>query len=245
MSKKILNIALAVVVALSAAVTTACAGQQEPAKTTEAVMSEKPAEETKHEHEHEHKADETKATEAAAPVAAPGETGFLEIPIGETIAGPYQVAAVYFQAVDMVPENKQPSAAESDLHLEADIHLTAEASVKYGFGEGEENWPAYLTVAYKVMSEDGSKEITSGVFMPMNASDGPHYGINLKKGILPVGKYKLVLEIKASEDYLLHVDEETGVAGAVEGGKDAASEYYVKQTVEFEWNYDGSQLANK
>lgn len=235
MSKKVLNIALAAVIAFSAALTTACAGQDVPAKQTEAAMSEKADEK---------KQDETKATEAT-PVAAPGEAGFLEIPIGETIVGPYQVAAVYFQAVDMVPENKQPSAAESDLHLEADIHLTAEASVKYGFGDGDENWPAYLTVAYKVMSEDGSQEITSGVFMPMNASDGPHYGINLKKGILSVGKYKLILEIKASEDYLLHVDEETGVTGAVEGGKDAASEYYVKQTVEFEWNYDGSQLANK
>ncbi|WP_261791440.1 iron transporter, partial [Fusobacterium necrophorum] len=46
----------------------------------------------------------------------------------------------------------------------------------------EDIWPAYLTVNYKVMSEDGKKEITSGTFMPMNADDGPHYGINVCEG---------------------------------------------------------------
>ena len=66
-------------------------------------------------------------TEAAAPAEKPGESGFAEIPIDETVVGPYQVAAVYFQAVDMIPEGKQPSAAESDMHLEADIHLLPEA----------------------------------------------------------------------------------------------------------------------
>src|SRR3712207_1667252 len=80
-------------------------------------------------------------TEAAAPTEKPGESGFAEIPIDETVVGPYQVAAVYFQAVDMIPKGKQPSAAESDMHLEADIHLLPEAGVKYGFGEGEDIWP--------------------------------------------------------------------------------------------------------
>ena len=43
----------------------------------------------------------------------PGESGFEEINIGEEkIVGPFQVAAVYFQGVDMVPEGRQPSAAE-------------------------------------------------------------------------------------------------------------------------------------
>lgn len=179
-------------------------------------------------------------------VAKPGESGFNEIPIGEAKeAGPFNVEAVYFQGVDMVPENKQPSAEESDMHIEADIHLKPEAGKEYGFGDGEDIWPAYLTVNYKVMSEDGKKEITSGAMMPMNADDGPHYGINVKKGLIPVGKYKLVIEFKASEDYLLHVDSETGVPVARSNGKAAANKYYEKQTVTFDWNYDGSQLASK
>ncbi|MBS9775904.1 MAG: iron transporter [Fusobacterium sp.] len=176
---------------------------------------------------------------------APGESGFVETPIGETVVGPYEVAGVYFQAVDMIPEGKQPTAAESDMHLEADIHLTQAASTAFGFGGGEGIWPAYLTVNYKVLSADKKKEITSGTFMPMNADDGAHYGINIKKGLIPVGKYVLQFEIKAPTDYLLHVDGETGVPTARENGKSAAEEFFKTQNVEFEWIYTGEQLQNK
>lgn len=191
-------------------------------------------------------AEQPAAEVQAAPAEKPGESGFAETPIGEEkVVGPYQVAAVYFQAVDMIPEGKQPSAAESDMHLEADIHLLPEAAVKYGFGEGQDIWPAYLTVNYKVLSEDGKTEITSGTFMPMNADDGAHYGINVKKGLIPVGKYKLQLEIKAPTDYLLHVDSETGVPAARDNGKEAAEEFFKTQNVEFDWIYTGEQLQNK
>ena len=191
--------------------------------------------------EKESKEEAGKAVEAEKP----GESGFLEIPIGEgQIVGPFQVEMVYFQGVDMVPEGRQPSAAESDMHLEADIHLTPEAAKQYGFGAGEDIWPAYLTVDYKVLDE-GGKEVTSGSFMPMNADDGAHYGINIKKGEIKVGKYKIKLEITPSDDYLLHVDPETGVPIANSEGKSAAEKFYEKQTVEFEWNYDGSQLELK
>ena len=183
--------------------------------------------------------------EKAEDAEKPGESGFEEIKIGEEkIVGPFQVATVYFQGVDMIPEGRQPSAAESDMHLEADIHLTKEAGKKYGFGSGKDIWPAYLTVNYKVLSTDG-KEVTSGSMMPMNADDGAHYGTNIKKNVLKVGKYKLVIEIQPSADYLLHTDEETGVPAIKDGGKAAASKYYEKQTVEFEWNYTGQQLQNK
>lgn len=187
----------------------------------------------------------TEEAKAEAPAEKPGESGFAEIEIDSTVVGPYQVAAVYFQAVDMIPQGRQPSAAESDMHLEADIHLLPEAAVKYGFGNGEDIWPAYLTVNYKVLSADKKKEITSGTFMPMNADDGPHYGVNIKKGIIPVGNYVLQLEIKAPTDYLLHVDSETGVPTARDNGVSSADEYYKTQTVEFNWNYTAEQLQNK
>ncbi|MBQ9897299.1 MAG: iron transporter, partial [Synergistaceae bacterium] len=92
----------------------------------------------------------------AAPAAMkPGEAGFEEIPIGEEQqVGPYTVAAVYFQAVDMYPVGKNPSKEDSDMHLEADIHLKPEAAVAYGFGNGENIWPAYLTVKYTVAKVD-------------------------------------------------------------------------------------------
>ena len=189
--------------------------------------------------------DSDKEPAKAVDAEKPGESGFLEIPIGEgQIVGPFQVEMVYFQGVDMVPEGRQPSAAESDMHLEADIHLTPEAAKQYGFGAGEDIWPAYLTVDYKVLDKSGA-EVTSGSFMPMNADDGPHYGINIKKGEVKVGKYKIQLEITPSDDYLLHVDPETGIPIANSDGKNAAEKFYEKRTVEFEWNYDGSQLELK
>ena len=173
-----------------------------------------------------------------APVSMkPGEAGFEEIPIGETQVGPYNVAAVYFQAVDMYPVGKGLSREESDMHLEADIHLKPEAAVAYGFGNGEDIWPAYLTVKYEICKIDG-KVVMDGSFMPMNADDGPHYGANIAKG-LPVGPYKLRFIIEPPTDYLLHIDDETGVP-AKEGAKD----FFQTHTVEFDWNYTGEQLQN-
>ncbi len=175
----------------------------------------------------------------AAPVSMkPGEAGFEEIPIGETQVGPYNVAAVYFQAVDMYPTGKGLSREESDMHLEADIHLKPEAAVAYGFGNGEDIWPAYLTVKYEIIPLSSKKPVMSGSFMPMNADDGPHYGANIAKG-LKVGKYKLRFIIEPPTDYLLHTDAETGVPA-----KENAKDFFQTYTVEFNWNYTGEQLQN-
>ena len=116
----------------------------------------------------------------AAPAEKPGESGFAEIPIGEEIqVGPYNVAAVYFQAVDMVPAGKNPSKEESDMHLEADIHLQPTFAIAYGFGSGENIWPAYLSVKYQILDAQGKTVVMEGNFMPMNADDGRHYGANI------------------------------------------------------------------
>ena len=181
------------------------------------------------------------ASVMAAPAAEkPGESGFAEIPIGEEKqVGPYNVAAVYFQPVDMYPAGKNPSKEESDMHLEADIHMQEKYAVAYGFGAGEDIWPAYLTVKYEILEPKSKKIVMYGSFMPMNADDGPHYGANIKKG-LKVGKYILRLTIEPPTDYLLHTDPETGVP-AKEGAKD----FFKTWTCEFNWKYTGEQLQNK
>lgn len=172
---------------------------------------------------------------AQAVSVKPGQAGFEEIPIGETQVGPYNVAAVYFQAVDMYPAGKNPSKEDSDMHLEADIHLKPADAIAYGFGNGEDIWPAYLTVKYEIAKIDG-KKVMEGSFMPMNADDGPHYGANIKKG-LPVGVYKLKFIIEPPTDYLLHTDPETGVPA-----KENAKNFFQTYTVVFDWNYTGEQL---
>ncbi len=177
---------------------------------------------------------------ATAAAVKPGEAGFEEIPIGEEIkVGPYNVAAVYFQAVDMYPAGKNPSKEDSDMHLEADIHLQPAYAIAYGFGNGEDIWPAYLTVKYQILQMDGKTVVMEGSFMPMNADDGPHYGANIAKG-LKVGQYKLRFIIEPPTDYLLHTDPETGVPA-----KEDAKNFFQTHTAEFNWNYTAEQLQNE
>lgn len=140
--------------------------------------------------------------------AAPGDVaGFEEFPIGDDIElGPLNVAGVYFQPVDMEPAMGL-SAAESDIHIEADISAL-ENDLGYGVGD----WVGYLTVDYEVVAADGTAA-AEGTFMPMNASDGPHYGANIA---LPnAGTYTVRFTIQSPErnGYLLHTDETTGVSG--------------------------------
>lgn len=223
---------------LSAGMVLGLAGCGETKQPTTPVETEAPVVET----ETPEVADTETETEADDMVEAelPGESGFEEINIGEEkLVGPYKVAAVYFQAVDMIPAGKNPSKEESDLHLEADIHLQDEYAVAYGFGSGEDIWPAYLTVNYEVV-DDNNKVVADGSFMPMNADDGPHYGCNMKSGLLTVGHYTLKITILPPTDYLLHIDEETGVPA-----HEDAKAYFETQKVEFDWTYTGEQLQNE
>ena len=173
------------------------------------------------------------AAGVAAPMTMkPGEVGFEEIPIGETQVGPYNVAAVYFQAVDMYPVGKTPSREDSDMHLEADIHLKPDAAIAYGFGNGEDIWPAYLTVKYEIAKIDG-KVVMDGSFMPMNADDGPHYGANIKLPDADTYTVEFTFHSPEENGYLVHTDAETGPGGTFD-------EYFAdgNLTVEYEgWDY--------
>ncbi|MDO4772646.1 MAG: iron transporter [Bacillota bacterium] len=227
--KKLLYLALSLALVISL---TACGEEKKPAD------DQKPADDKQTEEQKDKEGE--KPAEGDKEVAKPGEAGFTEIQIGEEqIVGPFNVAAVYFQAVDMYPAGKNPSKEEADMHMEADIHFLPEFAVKYGFGEGDNVWPAYWTVKYEVKDMDGNV-VTEGSFMPMNASDGPHYGANIKKGALATGKYKLKLIMEPPTDYLLHTDAETGV----EAGE-GASEYFKTLEAEFDWDYTGAQLQNE
>ncbi len=53
----------------------------------------------------------------------------------------------------------------------------------------------YLTISYSTVNTDtGEKQ--DGTFMPMVASDGPHYGANIK--MMGVGNYKVTYHIGAA-----------------------------------------------
>lgn len=146
---------------------------------------------------------DTSAAAAAPAAAAPGEAaGFTEIPIFEDyIADWLHVNAVYFQPVPMTDGN---SIEDYNLHLEADI--AAEAN-NYGFEVG--GWVPYLTVEYKIIGSNG-ETAAEGTFMEMSASDGPHYGANVKLPNADTYTLEITIKSPADNNYLLHTDAETG-----------------------------------
>jgi len=165
---------------------------------------------------------------AAAAALSAGTAMAKEYPIGKpkTLNG-MEVAAVYLQPIEMEPAGMMRPAAESDIHLEADIHA-AKANPN-GFPEGE--WMAYLAVRYELTKLDAG-QVLKGELMPMVANDGPHYGENLK--LMGAGKYKLTLTILPPSEnqhvhFGRHVDKETGVAP-----------WFKPFTVDFEFTFAGT-----
>ena len=140
--------------------------------------------------------------------------GFEEIQVDEKHSdqevGPLTVNAVYFQPIDMEPSGMGLKAADASFHLEADIHAN-QTGTKLGYGKGD--FVTDLTVNYDIIDKSTNESVGSGTFMQMNASDGPHYGANVK--LDKAGAYKLVLKIESPEKkgWMLHVDPETGVTG--------------------------------
>lgn len=134
-----------------------------------------------------------------------------EYPIGKPqIKNGMEVAAVYLQPVKMDPEGMMRKAELSDIHIEADIRATRDN--KNGFAEGD--WLPYMAIQYEITKQGSTTKLT-GDFMAMVASDGPHYGDNVK--LMGPGKYTLKLKILPPSmnphgHFGRHTDKETGVA---------------------------------
>lgn len=157
-----------------------------------------------------------------------GSAFAVEYPIGEPqFGGGVEVGAVYLQPIEMDPPGMMRPAAESDIHLEADIHALADNP--NGFAEGE--WVPYLVVDFELTKVDSGETLT-GRLMPMVANDGPHYGDNLK--IFGMGNYKLKYTVSPPtkdpmSHFGRHIDKETGVA-----------EWFEPFTVNYEFTYAGT-----
>jgi uncharacterized protein involved in high-affinity Fe2+ transport len=154
----------------------------------------------------------------------PDAAGFTEYPIGEPLSlFPLEVAAVYFQPVDMMPAGMGLAAAEADMHIEADVSAAAGNELGYGVGD----FVPGLTVDYTITDTNDGRVAAAGTFMPMNASDGPHYGANV--ALPDAGVYLVRFTIKSPEDtgHVLHTDSETGVTGR-----------FWKEPIVAEWEFD-------
>ena len=168
------------------------------------------------------------AAAAVALLCGTGAALAVEYPIGEPqFGGDMEISAVYLQPIEMEPAGMMRPAADSDVHLEADIKATADN--KNGFADGD--WVPYLVVDFELTKID-SKETVKGTFMPMVANDGPHYGDNVK--LFGPGKYKLSYTISPptankNSHFHRHTDKETGVA-----------EWFKPFTVDYEFTYAGT-----
>ncbi len=150
----------------------------------------------------------------------------LETPIGipQALYG-MEIAAVYLQAIEMEPHGVMRPRAESDIHLECDIH--AAENNPNGFAAGE--WMPNLTISYTLIKLDTGQKI-EGPMKPMVANDGPHYGDNVK--MLGAGKYKVIYKIDnplKKGEFGRHTDRETGVR-----------DWFKPFEVEWEFNYFGA-----
>lgn len=213
---------LALSMLIAAVALSACGGSKSAETTAASSAAESGAETTA-------AMGETKMEETKAEAKAPGEdAGFEEFPIGDDQeVGPLIISGVYFQPVDMEPAGNSLSKADSDCHIEADITASQEGTT-LGYGKGD--FVPWLQVKAIIQKKGSDKAPTEVAFMPMNASDGPHYGANFKfpEG---VGVYDVKFVVSApGNDYLLHVDKETGVTGRF------WTEPLVAEWPDFEWN---------
>ena len=92
------------------------------------------------------------------------------------------------------------------------------------------DWLPYIVVTYELTKEGGKTQ--KGDLMPMVASDGPHYGDNVK--LQGPGKYKMKVTVApptANPHAMLgrHVDKETGVGP-----------WFQPVTVDYEFVYAGT-----
>ncbi|WP_445082804.1 iron transporter [Candidatus Vallotiella sp. (ex Adelges kitamiensis)] len=125
------------------------------------------------------------------------------------IQGGLEVGTVYLQPITMDPAGMMRKASDSDIHLEADIHVLKNNPT--GFSEGD--WMPYLRIRYE-LTKPGTNYVKRGNLMAMVASDGPHYGDNVK--LAGPGKYHLNLSIAPPDTighivFGRHIDKETGV----------------------------------
>ncbi|OSQ35991.1 hypothetical protein TMES_19380 [Thalassospira mesophila] len=153
-------------------------------------------------------------TIVASAVMLAGTFGFIvsasagEQPAGELLnKNGMHILGVFLQPVVMEPAMPGQEADKTDIHLEADIAaLPTNANGFY-----EDAWIPYLDVDYQ-LERTGSDWHQAGKLMAMVASDGPHYGANVK--LDGPGEYHVTFHINPPEGghFMHHVDKETGVA---------------------------------
>jgi uncharacterized protein involved in high-affinity Fe2+ transport len=119
-----------------------------------------------------------------------------------------EIVANYLIGIEMAPMTAGMVHGTDVIHIECDVHATADNV--YGYPDGA--WIGYLTIRY-TLEKTGSGWKASGTLKPMTAKDGPHYAENVKMD--GPGEYKLTYRFEPPEEngFLRHTDKQTGVPG--------------------------------
>ncbi len=119
-----------------------------------------------------------------------------------------RIEAVYTKPVSMDEYWGGEPPELADIHLEADVH--AIKGNRYGFRADE--WIPYLSITYTLELLGADNKKIDGQLWQMMATDGPHYGVNIK--MLGPGRYRLTYRIGSPTEWGLarHTDVKTGVA---------------------------------
>ncbi|GAC1490317.1 MAG: iron transporter [Acetobacteraceae bacterium] len=125
---------------------------------------------------------------------------------GPVYAHDMEIVANYLVGVEMAPMLPGMAHGDDVIHLEADVHATADDV--HGFADGA--WVPYLTVEYR-LEKQGSPWHAEGKLLAMQAKDGPHYADNV--AMAGPGRYQVTYSFSPPEvnGFLRHVDKETGV----------------------------------
>jgi uncharacterized protein involved in high-affinity Fe2+ transport len=117
-----------------------------------------------------------------------------------------EIVANYLVGIEMAPMPPGMPMGAEVIHLEADVHATADNV----YGYPDDAWIPYLTIDY-VLEKQGADWKASGRLRPMTAKDGPHYADNVRMD--GPGTYKLMDQFTSPEaqGFIRHVDNETGV----------------------------------
>jgi hypothetical protein len=130
-----------------------------------------------------------------------------EYPIGGPVHKyDMEIAANYLIGVEMAPMPADMPMGADTVHLETDVHATADNV--YGFPD--EAWIPYLGIDY-TLEKTGTDWHASGHMLPMTAKDGPHYANNVKMD--GPGQYRVTFHYAPPDTngFLRHTDKETGV----------------------------------
>ncbi len=117
-----------------------------------------------------------------------------------------EIVANYLVGIQMAPMPAGMPMGDDVIHLEADVHATADSP--WGYPDGA--WIGYLTIDY-TLTKQGSPFQAKGRLLPMVADDGPHYAANV--AMAGPGTYQLTYRFTSPEaaGFLRHVDKATGV----------------------------------